>query len=197
MDPPFSSTAAYVRYFSHVFSEDNLSTLVVKHETEVSRKSSDKSILADNISTITNNTRHATSARPRVSQNKARLSEFASLIGWHDPNIYNCLDKPPTSKALFEFPGRTSHILSTTCDECSLLGSHVSSSKASATSFHLSPKIDAPCNPRTKAQQKSEATLSTREVYSLVVGSPGLFPVPSALCFQNCVSYQTKPSPTE
>ena len=113
------------------------------------------------------------------------------------PTSTTASTSPPTSKALFEFPGRTSHILSTTCDECSLLGSHVSSSKASATSFHLSPKIDAPCNPRTKAQQKSEATLSTREVYSLVVGSPGLFPVPSALCFQNCVSYQTKPSPTE
>jgi len=175
LDPPFSSTAAYVRYFSHVFSEDNLSTLVVKHETEVSRKSSDKLILADNkLSTITNNTRHATDARPLSH-------EFAFLIGWHDPNIYNCLDKPPTSKAFFEFPGQTSHILSTTCDECSLPGSHVSSSKASATSFHLSPKIDAPCTPRTKAQQKSEATLSTREVYSLVVGSPGLLPVPSAL----------------
>jgi hypothetical protein len=182
LGPPFSSTAAYARNFSRVFSEDNLSTLVVKHETEVSRKSSDKSILADNkFSTITNNTRHATSARPPASQNKARLSEFVSLIGWHDPNIYNCLDKPPAPKALNEFSGRTSHFLSTTCDECSLPDSHVSSSKASATSFHLSPKIDTPCTPRTKAQQKSEATLSTREVYSLVVGSPGLLPVPSAL----------------
>ena len=127
-----------------------------------------------NFSRITNNKRHATRASPGVSQNKARLSEFASLIGCSDLNINNCRDKPPTSKALCEFSGRTGHFLSTTCDECAFPGLHVSSSKASATSLHLSPKIDAPCTPHTKAQQKS------MEVYSLVVGSPGLFPVPSA-----------------
>ena len=50
--------------------------------------------------------------------------------------------------------------------------------------FTSAQKKDAPCTPRTKSQQKSEATLSTREVYSLVVGSPGLFPVPSAFRLQ-------------
>ena len=179
LDPPFSSNAAYARNFSRVFSEDNLSTLVVKHETEVSRKLSDKSMSADNYcsSRITDNKLHARNSR---QQNKAHR-EFAFLIGRFNPIIYNCFDNPPAPKALNEFSGRTSQLLSTTCDECTFLGLHVSSSKASATSLHLSPKKEAPCTPRTKAQQKSEATLSAREVYSLVVGSPGLLPAPSAL----------------
>lgn len=140
------------------FSEDNLSTLVVKHETEVSRKSSDKSMSADNYcsSRITDNKLHAKNSR---QQNKAHR-EFAFLIGRFNPIIYNCFDNPPAPKALNEFSGRTSQLLSTTCDECTFLGLHVSSSKASATSLHLSPKKEAPCTPRTKAQQKSEATLS-------------------------------------
>ena len=100
------------------------------------------------------------------------------------PTSTTASTSPLHQRLFFEFPGQTSHFWSTTCDECSLPGLHVSSSKASATSFHLSPKKDAPCTPRTKAQQKSEATLSTREVYSLVVGSPGLLPVPSALRLQ-------------
>jgi len=128
---------------------------------------------ADNYysSRITDNKQHATNSR-----------EFAFLIGRFNPIIYNCFDNPPAPKALNEFSGQTSQLLSTTCDECTFLGLHVSSSKASATSLHLSPKIDAPSTPRTKAQQKSEATLSTMEVYSLAVGSPGFSPVelPSA-----------------
>ena len=44
-----------------------------------------------------------------------------------------------------------------TCGECTLLGLHVSSSKASATSLHLSQKKEAPCTPRTKSQQKGES----------------------------------------
>ena len=61
------------------FSEDNLSTLVVKHETEVSRKSSDKSMSADNYcsSRITDNKLHASLLKTaKQSPSRVRISDW-------------------------------------------------------------------------------------------------------------------------
>ena len=154
------------------FSEDNLSTLVVKHETEVSRKSSDKSMSADNYcsSRITDNKLHARNSR---QQNKAHR-EFAFLIGRFNPIIYNCFDNPPAPKALNEFSGRHSQLLSTTVRRVQLSGFARLIFQSISNIFTPQPKKEAPCTPRTKTQQlKSEATLSTMEVFSLLVSSPG------------------------
>jgi hypothetical protein len=50
--------------------------------------------------------------------------------------------------------------------------------------FSPQPKKRRALHPTHQGAKKSEATLSTREVYSLVVGSPGLLPVPSAFRLQ-------------
>ena len=140
---------------------------------------------------------HATSARPRVSQNKARLSEFAPLIGWHDPNIYNCLDKPPTPKALFEFPGQTSHFLSTTCDECSLRVRTFHLPRHQQHLFTSAQKKTrpAPHAPRRNKRVKQHCPRGKCTLWwsALLVYSRSL-PLSD---FKNCVSYQKKPSPTE
>ena len=140
---------------------------------------------------------HATSARPRVSQNKARLSEFAPLIGWHDPNIYNCLDKPPTPKLFLSFLAK--RVIS-----CQL---HATSAPFRVRTFHL-PRHQqhlftsaqkktrpAPHAPRRNKRVKQHCPRGKCTLWwsALLVYSRSL-PLSD---FKNCVSYQKKPSPTE